>query len=366
MKKSFAAGEDLEAHRRVTLSGATVIYADAEHRGIGVTEYAVSSGDYVTVRLDNAGGTVEVTADGAITAGNDIFPADDGKVSATGSISIGKCLETTTADGDVFEAIVLSDLSQAGGVESEVTGGAGGITALDLVYVSDQTAGAMTVLKAQATSGGRFADFICPEAIAAASKGLALKQYLLQGIDTSAGSVGDPVYLSDGTAGGYTLTKPTATDKVQIIGRIVEDDASTGAILFDLSGPQQVVHDHSSNAEGGSSLGAHTSDTITLNDAANIAANTSTGSKIGTSASQKLALWNATPVVQPSHVADPAACASMTATLTGVDTGTDMTAAQAATIVADLAALKTAIDANNAAIDSILDQLATIGAQAAS
>lgn len=56
-------------------------------------------------------------------------------------------------------------------------------------------------------------------------------------------------------------------------------------------------------------------------------------------------------------IADPAACAAMTATLSGVDTGTDMTAAQAATIVADLLALKTAVDANNAAIDSLIAAL---------
>ena len=62
-----------------------------------------------------------------------------------------------------------------------------------------------------------------------------------------------------------------------------------------------------------------------------------------------------------AHIADPTACASMTATLTGVDTGTDMTAAQAATIVADLAALKTAVDANNTSIDSILVALETEG-----
>ena len=61
-------------------------------------------------------------------------------------------------------------------------------------------------------------------------------------------------------------------------------------------------------------------------------------------------------------ISDPAACAAMTATLTAVDTGTDMTAAQAATIVADLAALKTAVDANNVAIDSLIDALQTAGA----
>ncbi len=43
-----------------------------------------------------------------------------------------------------------------------------------------------------------------------------------------------------------------------------------------------------------------------------------------------------------------------------------MTAAQAATIVADLGALKTAVDANNAAIDSILAALEAWGIIASS
>jgi hypothetical protein len=44
--------------------------------------------------------------------------------------------------------------------------------------------------------------------------------------------------------------------------------------------------------------------TLTIADACNIAVNTSTGTKIGTATSQKLGLWNATPVVQRSHIAD--------------------------------------------------------------
>ncbi|MFA5262188.1 MAG: hypothetical protein WC378_00070 [Opitutaceae bacterium] len=39
---------------------------------------------------------------------------------------------------------------------------------------------------------------------------------------------------------------------------------------------------------------------ITMDDGANIVANTTTGTKIGTGATQKLGFWNATPVVQPS------------------------------------------------------------------
>ncbi len=52
---------------------------------------------------------------------------------------------------------------------------------------------------------------------------------------------------------------------------------------------------------------------------------------------------------QASHIADVA----VTATLTGVDTGTDMTAAQAATIVTDLNAAKTAINAILKALEDV-------------
>lgn len=40
--------------------------------------------------------------------------------------------------------------------------------------------------------------------------------------------------------------------------------------------------------------------TITIGDAVNIAVNTTTGTKIGTSTTQKLSLWNATPIAQPT------------------------------------------------------------------
>lgn len=52
---------------------------------------------------------------------------------------------------------------------------------------------------------------------------------------------------------------------------------------------------------------------------------------------------------QANHIADVA----VTATLTGVDTGTDMTAAQAATIVTDLNAARAAINAILKALEDV-------------
>lgn len=45
-------------------------------------------------------------------------------------------------------------------------------------------------------------------------------------------------------------------------------------------------------------------DTITLADGWNFAFNTSTGTKIGTGATQKIGFWNATPAAQPAAIAD--------------------------------------------------------------
>lgn len=58
---------------------------------------------------------------------------------------------------------------------------------------------------------------------------------------------------------------------------------------------------------------------IVLADGGNLALGTTTGSKIGTAANQKLGFWNATPVVQPSGAAQAAAGA---VTTVGANTGT--------------------------------------------
>ena len=52
---------------------------------------------------------------------------------------------------------------------------------------------------------------------------------------------------------------------------------------------------------------------------------------------------------QANHIADVA----ITTVLTGVDTGTDMTAAQAATIVADFNSIKTKMNAILAALEGV-------------
>lgn len=92
-KKTFTAGEDLAARRRVKIESGTVldppevVYADAGEDAVGVTEYAASDGDLVAVRLTSDKGTFEVecTVGSAIGRGTVLYGAADGKVSDTSS-----------------------------------------------------------------------------------------------------------------------------------------------------------------------------------------------------------------------------------------------------------------------------------------
>ena len=68
---------------------------------------------------------------------------------------------------------------------------------------------------------------------------------------------------------------------------------------------------------------------LTFADANNIAFNTTTGTKIGTATSQKLAFWNATPIVQPTTaVASAARVGGGGTTVTDTDTFGGYTIAQ--------------------------------------
>ncbi len=113
--KTFIAGEDLAAYRRVRImtdSPATttdppeVVYADAAEDYIGVTEYAAADGDPVSVKLNCYPGTLEIecTVSSAIARGTVLYGAADGKISDASSGSAqGVAIEAADASGDVIE-----------------------------------------------------------------------------------------------------------------------------------------------------------------------------------------------------------------------------------------------------------------------
>jgi len=118
--KSFIAGTDLEACRRVKLSSGNVVYADAGEEFIGVTARKAVSGDSVAVNLRSASRTYKMVASGAITAGVAIYGALGGKVSASASgVAQGVALEAATADGDIIECFQNNGV--AGAIDGATT-----------------------------------------------------------------------------------------------------------------------------------------------------------------------------------------------------------------------------------------------------
>ena len=126
--KTFTAGEDLSAFRRVKLDTTVnqVIYADAEHDSVGITQGAVDSGDPVNLKLRTAEGTVKVEAAGVVTLGDIVYGADDGKIDDDPSgVVFGQAINASGADGDIIEVIpgveAHSDLLNHGLVETRLS-----------------------------------------------------------------------------------------------------------------------------------------------------------------------------------------------------------------------------------------------------
>jgi hypothetical protein len=134
--RTYQAGEDLAAHRRVKIEGGTVttppevIYAAAGEQHIGVTEYAVSDGDLVAIRLRTYPGTVEVEGADTFSVNATLYGAADGKVSDTSSGSaIGVAHEACTAGGDLVEMVPFAVLSTTAGAVSIADAGLFTLTA---------------------------------------------------------------------------------------------------------------------------------------------------------------------------------------------------------------------------------------------
>ena len=110
--KTFIAAAAIAAKRLVKFSAATVAHNTATDTDepIGIAEYGVGAGEAAAVRMINDAGTFEVTAAGAIDAGEAVFAADDGKVQALpvapGTYRrVGIALEAAVADGDIIEIL---------------------------------------------------------------------------------------------------------------------------------------------------------------------------------------------------------------------------------------------------------------------
>lgn len=130
----------------------------------------------------------------------------------------------------------------------------------------------------------------------------------------------------------------------------------------------------------GKSSTSHTHTTlggVTFDDAANLVFSTTTGTQIGTAATQKLALWGKTPVVQPAHANQAAISAATAAALTdstggtpgttlaaatNIDTLTDSTGGTADDTVSDVSTAVTGVDGTGSNAASKADVDTRLGA----
>ena len=163
--------------------------------------------------------------------------------------------------------------------------------------------------------------------------------FTMAGITTTTNK---PVSITDTTESTSTITGALivsggiANAKDTYLG----DDVflTSGAVINFNAGDVTITHSANNIAVAG---GTTTLAGIVMTDATDIALNATTGSKIGTAITQKLGLYNATPVAQQTHVADAPAGG------TGATAGAWDTAANR--------------DSAIAAINAILVRLETLG-----
>ena len=155
--KAFQAGAAIAQHLRVVLSSGVLAVAGATERMLGTMDRpSFASGDKVSVRLRTAQGTRKMVASEAITAGNPVYAAASGKVSADGSVLEGYALEAATTDGDVIE-VMTDSFPTSGGViagAQQALSGAGAVN-VTTFYTAVTTTGTDALTLADGTFPGQ-------------------------------------------------------------------------------------------------------------------------------------------------------------------------------------------------------------------
>jgi hypothetical protein len=92
-----------------------------------------------------------------------------------------------------------------------------------------------------------------------------------------------------------------AVDGAPEASKVLVVDSSVNVTGLTLTSP--TITGGSFSGSAASLVSPTLSGTVTMADSANVAFNVTTGSKLGTAATQKIGFWNAVPVVQPSVLA---------------------------------------------------------------
>lgn len=130
----------------------------------------------------------------------------------------------------------IAGASGGGGAKRFVASAA--LVANDLVYIDGWNVAneLPTMGKADNDASGKHAQYVIRDTIASGAIGVAYTTHeSAANLNTDgASAAGDPVYL-DATAGGWTVTAPTAAAAVvQIVGRVQVKSATVGVVQFDL------------------------------------------------------------------------------------------------------------------------------------
>lgn len=158
---TFPSGAALSANRRVKLASGVLQYCGSTDIGLGTLEFDTVADTNMasgysdgTVRLWVADSTHKFVASEAITAANTFYGASNGKVAASGTITVGVALETVTTDGDYLEGMSLGN--------ADVSGAVGGTTAAAFLVDSDATTPKIE-LSGQSGGTGNFKTTLKPE-----------------------------------------------------------------------------------------------------------------------------------------------------------------------------------------------------------
>ena len=160
-------------------------------------------------------------------------------------------------------------------------------------------------------------------------------------------AIGDPVSLvDDGSV--------TSLGGSYCVGYVVDYDPTTGGIAHIISRPSVLSLSGTNDASNKMPLSGGTfSGNVTMGSNISFVLSTGTGTKLGTSATQKLGFWGATAVVQPVHSAD--ATHALKGDYTTLDLDTE------AEIIAAINTTNAAINANAVLYNALLAKLETIG-----